>query len=117
MRRLLARLGRPASFALLPLSVIPFLLALPVIAGSHESFKRVYQSGPLPAPLETISNARLARFKALPATPAAVPVLAYGAVNDSGERESVTRRQFADQLRLLRHLGYETISMDQYARL
>lgn len=116
MTRVLASLRRLLGFALLPLSILPFVLAVPVIARQHDTFDRINGAGPLPAPTVGLTTDERARFKRLAPTGAAVPVLAYHGLNDAQDGASVSPEGFARQLRMLRNAGFESISVAQYAR-
>jgi hypothetical protein len=70
---------------------------------------------PFDAP-EVLSEAQLERWRPLPPSPSAVPVLAYHGINGHPDHYSVTRRQFAEQMAMLRRAGFETIGIAQYAR-
>lgn len=116
MRRLTAKLRRAGALLLLPLSTIPLVAVAPRIVDSHANYERVHNSGPLPAPAVALSPAERAGYARLPAHPDAVPVLAYHAINESHRYLSITPKEFARQMRLLRHLGYEAISIAAYQR-
>jgi hypothetical protein len=108
MRRAFAFLKARAALVLLPISAVPFALAVPILLASHSRFVREHEMGPLPAPLVTVSARERARFAPLPATPGQVPVLAWHKLGDRGE--------FKRKLLLLKHLGYTPIGMEQWAR-
>ena len=111
------KLRRFASLLLVPLSVTPFVLVVPGIASSHRKYVRLHESGPLPAPAQDPAvAAELSSFAPVAPVDGAVPVLAYHGINSFDDDYSVSRASFAAQMRLLRHLGYEAISIDQYAR-
>jgi biofilm PGA synthesis lipoprotein PgaB len=110
-----SRLGRGGSLLLIPLSILPFLLIGPSLVDSHAQFKREQKSHALPAPAVVLAGAELARWKPLPPFTGAVPVIAYEGVGERGPR-SVTRLQLARHLALLKKLGFQTISIRQYAR-
>lgn len=94
---------------LLPLSVIPFVAGVPIVVAQHERFDREHNMGPLPASTAALSAAEEARLKPLPATPGKIPVLVW---NGLAPASQVT---FARQLAALKHLGYESISAEQWA--
>ena len=62
---------------------------------------------PLPAPRVQLSDADRTRWQAPPADGAAVPVLVY---------RDVAPEDFARQMVLLEHAGYETIGLDDFVR-
>jgi polysaccharide deacetylase len=96
MRRLISML-------LLPLSAVPLILAVPLIAAAHHNFERRHESEPLPAPaVRSVAPAALQAPRR-----DAVPVLAY---------EKPDRHAFAEQMDALDRLGFETISIDEYLR-
>ncbi len=101
------------AFLLLPLSLVPLYFAVPRIRA---------EVGPGPdraafaAPDLEPTDAQLARWRALPPARGAIPVLAYHGVNGRPDHYSVTRRQFAEQMTMLRSLGFESISIAEYAR-
>lgn len=108
-----------AAFAalLLPLSALPFFALAPQIVRHHRTFVRDYLArDPLPAPAVTLGLAELSRWKPLPASQRAVPVLAYHGINDNRDRYSVSQRRFAEQMAMLARAGFKTIGPEQYAR-
>jgi peptidoglycan/xylan/chitin deacetylase (PgdA/CDA1 family) len=115
MRALAGLLGRPLSFLLLPLSLVPFLLVMPQVLDSHRLFDRRHKSEPLPAPAVRLSPAQGKRFQPVPAYSGAVPVLVYHGIGGRGEL-SVGRRAFAEQMAALRRMNFRSISIEQYAR-
>jgi peptidoglycan/xylan/chitin deacetylase (PgdA/CDA1 family) len=101
---------------LLPLSLIPLIGVVPLIAQAYSQFDRRHRSGPLEAPIVRFSPWENARYVALPAHPDAVPVLTYHGINDKRDDYSVNRRTFARQMALLRRLGFRSLSIAQYVR-
>ena len=116
MTRLELLMRRPLAFLLLPLSFIPFLLVVPQMVESRQLYERRHQSGPLPVPRVDLTPAQRLRFQPLPPYRHAVPVLAYHGLGAGGDPRSVSRRTFAEQMAALRHMGFQTISIAQYAR-
>ncbi|HKP89318.1 MAG TPA: polysaccharide deacetylase family protein [Thermoleophilaceae bacterium] len=116
MTRLELLVRRPLAFVLLALSSVPFLLVVPQMVESRQLYERRHQSGPLPAPLAELTPAQRLRFQPLPPYARAVPVLAYHGIGAEGDARSVRRRIFAEQMAALRHMGFQTISIAQYAR-
>lgn len=102
------------AFLLLPLSLIPLYFAIPKIR--TEVAQADPDRAPLDAPEFAPTEAQLARWKPLPAIKGAVPVLCYHGVNGRGDRYSVTRRQFAEQMAMLDRAGFETITIAEYVR-
>jgi polysaccharide deacetylase len=94
---------RAISLLLLPLSALPLVFAVPLIASAHRSFERRHESRPLPAPV--VHDVATTTLK----TPRrdAVPVLAY---------EDPDREAFAEQMAALDRLGFHTIGIDEYLR-
>ena len=115
MTALAGLLGRPLSFLLLPLSLVPFVLVVPQVLDSHRVFDRRHHSEPLPAPDVRLSAAQVKRFQPVPAFSGAIPVLLYHGIGTSNEL-SVTQRAFAEQMAALRRLGFRSVSIEQYAR-
>lgn len=115
MTGLLKRAKRAGAFALLPLSIVPFVLIGPGMVRSHKQFERDQKARALPAPVVVLSPAELARWKPLPNFTGAVPAIAYDGVDRQTTR-SVTRLQLARHLALLSKLGFKTISIHQYRR-
>jgi peptidoglycan/xylan/chitin deacetylase (PgdA/CDA1 family) len=101
---------------LLPLSVIPLIIVVPVIVSAYSNFDRRHNSGPLAAPAVRFTASENARYTPLPAHPDAVPVLAYHGINNRSDGYSVTQAAFAKQMALLRRLGFRSLSIGQYVR-
>lgn len=116
LRSLGRRLRRPASFVLLPLSVVPLLLVVPVVMNVHANYLRYYDSPPYPAPSDVLNAGERAEFKQLPAFTGAIPVLLYHGINDNHDGYSVSQDSFAAQMQALRLAGFRTISIAQYDR-
>jgi peptidoglycan/xylan/chitin deacetylase (PgdA/CDA1 family) len=100
---------------LLPLSVIPFVAGVPIVIAQHERFDREHNMGPLPASLASLSAAETTRMPVLPATPGRIPVLLWHGISNTPDGYSVKQSEFARQLATLKHLGYESISAEQWA--
>jgi peptidoglycan/xylan/chitin deacetylase (PgdA/CDA1 family) len=113
-RRRLSR--RVVQALMLPLSVIPLLAVVPIIASAYSNFDRRHNSGPLPVPPVTFDAWEATRYKPLPARPDAVPVLAYHGINGRNDDYSVSQRAFTKQMALLRRLGFRSLSIAQYVR-
>jgi hypothetical protein len=116
LRSLGRRLRRPASFILLPLSVVPLLLVVPIVMNVHANYLRYNDSPPYPAPGDVLSSAQRAEFTQLPAFTGAIPVLVYHGVNDERDGYSVSQRSFAAQMQMLRLAEFRTVSISQYDR-
>jgi peptidoglycan/xylan/chitin deacetylase (PgdA/CDA1 family) len=110
----LEALRNAAAFLLLPLSLLPLYFAVPRLHGASEKVDP--QRRPLAVPDVKLSQAELERFRTLPVFRGAVPVLAYHGINDMGDHYSVSQRQFAAQLDMLRRAGFQSISISQYVR-
>jgi hypothetical protein len=115
MSRLTNLIRRRASLVLLPLSIVPFAAVAPVIADSHREFDRTHNMGPLAPVRAGLTGAEAARFTPFAAPAEQVPVLAWQGVSDDHGGLHTTRRAFARQLALLKHLGYTAISTKQWA--
>jgi hypothetical protein len=114
VNRLLSALRRRAALALIPLSVMPFVGIVPMIADQHDRFQREHNMGPLPAPAAALTAGETARFAAVPAVPGKIPVLAWKGIG-AGRDGSTTQRAFARQLALLSEQGFTAISTAQWA--
>jgi peptidoglycan/xylan/chitin deacetylase (PgdA/CDA1 family) len=101
---------------LLPLSLIPLIGVLPIIAQAYTHFDRRHNSGPLAAPTVTFTPWEKARYTPLPAHPDAVPVLVYHGIDDRDDGYSVSARTFAEQMALLRRMDFRSLSISQYVR-
>lgn len=109
--------ARLLGLLLLPLSALPFVALTPRIAGHYDTFVRDYlQRDPLPAPTVDLSADELMRWKPLPVSRHAIPVLAYHGINDETDNYSVSQQTFAEQMAMLDRAGFETIGPEQYAR-
>jgi hypothetical protein len=115
MSRLTTLARRRASLLLLPLSVAPFAAVAPVIADSHQEFQRTHNMGPLAPIAAGLSSAEATRYAPFAAPDRQVPVLAWHGVSDAPGGLATTRRAFARQLALLKHLGYTAIGTKQWA--
>jgi peptidoglycan/xylan/chitin deacetylase (PgdA/CDA1 family) len=107
---------RPLALLLLPLSLVPFLLVVPQMVESHELYDRRHKSGPLPAPQVTLTPAQQRRFQPVAPYLGAIPVLAYHGIRDERDGYSISRRLFAQQMAALDHMGFQSISIEQFAR-
>jgi hypothetical protein len=111
------RVGRFLSFLALPLSVVPVLAVVPQIQASREHSQREGLTALAPVSV-ALTPAEQQRFRPLPATHDAVPVLAYHGISEGTPQDarSISQRTFAQQLAALRAMGYQAISMRQYVR-
>ena len=101
---------------LLPLSALPFVALIPRIAGHYDTFVRDYlKRDPLPAPTIELTAAELSRWKPLPVSRHAIPVIAYHGINDNDDNFSISQETFAEQMAMLDRVGFETIGPEQYA--
>jgi peptidoglycan/xylan/chitin deacetylase (PgdA/CDA1 family) len=118
MRRLAKLLSRPGSMLLLPLSLAPLFFTVPSIVHSHENFRRLHDSGPLPAPAIVLTKAQQSRFKPVAPYDGAIPVIAYRGITTGRPTDQldVSQARFAQQLAALRHMGFRSVSIDQYIR-
>jgi peptidoglycan/xylan/chitin deacetylase (PgdA/CDA1 family) len=117
------RRARRVSLALLVGLAIPASLVPIALGGRHtisafsSLLERDSQSRePLPAPPITLTPNQLATWKPLPANRNAVPVLTYHGVNKKNDEYSVSQHSFAEQMAMLKHAGFTSISMEQFAR-
>jgi peptidoglycan/xylan/chitin deacetylase (PgdA/CDA1 family) len=104
---------RLLSVMLLPLSIVPFVAGVPAIVHQRETFVRVHDMGPLPAP--AVATAQLAGYQPFAAPANSVPVLVWHGIGSARDGYTVTQAQFARQIALLSRLGYTAISMRQWA--
>ena len=116
MTRFEVLMRRPLAFLLLPLSFIPFLLVVPQMVESRQLYERRHKSGPLPVPRVALTPAQTRRFQPLPPYSGAVPVLAYHGIGAARDGLAITRRTFAEHMAALSRMGFQTITVDQYAR-
>jgi poly-beta-1,6-N-acetyl-D-glucosamine N-deacetylase len=100
---------------LLPLSIVPFVAGVPIVIAQHERFDREHNMGPLPASTASLTAAETIRMPVLPATPGKIPVLLWHGISNARDGYSVSQAEFARQLATLKHLGYESISAEQWA--
>lgn len=112
--RMLAKVSRPVSFAMLPLSLVPLMIAVPMVVTAHRNYVRYYKSPPFAAPKGVLTPSETAAFHQLPAFTGQVPVLVYYGINNRHNSFSVTQRTFAAQMGMLRMAGFRTISITQY---
>jgi peptidoglycan/xylan/chitin deacetylase (PgdA/CDA1 family) len=101
---------------LLPLSLIPLVGIVPIVAQAYSQFDRRHRSGPIDPPSVRFTPWEAARYTPLPAHPDAVPVLAYHGIDDRDDGYSVSQRTFTRQMALLRRLGFRSLSIAQYVR-
>lgn len=109
-------LERPLALLLLPLSLVPFFLVVPQMIEARELYDRRHNSGPLPAPKVELTPEQVLRFQPVAPYSGAIPVLAYHGIRDERDGYSVTRRTFAEQMAALKHMGFNTITTEQFAR-
>ena len=107
-------LRRLGSIMLLPLSVVPLLAVLPTVFTTHRTYVRYYQTPPLAAPGDVLTDAEQRAFKPLPQYVDAIPVLAYHGINVRDDAYSVSQRTFASQMEMLNRAGFHTVSIAQY---
>jgi peptidoglycan/xylan/chitin deacetylase (PgdA/CDA1 family) len=100
----------------LPLSLVPLIGVVPLIAQAYSQFDRRHRSGALEAPVVRFTPWENSRYAPLPAHPGAVPVLTYHGIDDRKDGYSVDQQTFAKQMALLRRLGYRSLSIEQYVR-
>ncbi len=118
MSRLEALVERPLAVILLALSFVPFLLVVPQMVESRELYERRHKSGPLSPPEVVLTPAQVRRFQPVAPYTGAIPVLAYGRIDDDGDdARAVSRRVFAEQMAALDHMGFQTVSTEQFARM
>ncbi|MFL5885918.1 MAG: polysaccharide deacetylase family protein [Thermoleophilaceae bacterium] len=119
MARVRHKLVRSLQFLLLPLSVIPLVWVGPQILESHHLFDRRHNSGPLAAPVVSLSAWQKQRFQPVAPYSGVVPVLSYGEISDDPKAGplAVTRREFAQQMAALHWMGFRAITLDQYLRM
>jgi peptidoglycan/xylan/chitin deacetylase (PgdA/CDA1 family) len=110
------RAWRAVQALLLPLSLIPLIGVVPLIAQAYSQFDRRHRSGPLEAPVVRFTPWEEARYHPLAPHPDAVPVLTYHGIDDRKDGYSVNRATFAKQIALLRRMGFRSLSIDQYVR-
>lgn len=113
MSRLPRILRRLAALALLPLSIVPVVFAVPLVEDEYNQFaSRFLNREALPAPdvppARDYAPVRVPRGR--------VPVLLYHGIGDSGSRYSISREAFARQMAMIDQAGFETIGIETYAR-
>jgi biofilm PGA synthesis lipoprotein PgaB len=106
---------RLRSIAIVPLSLIPFAIAVPSIASSHHRYQREHASDPYAAPAVKLTGAQRAAMPAFDTGTGAIPVLMWRGIGDAKDDATISQHAFARQLSLLHSLGFETISSEQYA--
>jgi Polysaccharide deacetylase len=119
LRRLRGQAGLIRIGALLvPVSIVPLLAVTPVVRNEYRSFRSQFgPRKPLPAPKVTLTPAQLASWRPLPEYQGAVPVLLYHGIGDAHDRYTISRKQFAEQMAMLKHANFRTIGVAQYVRL
>lgn len=115
IRRLLRSLG---ATALVPLSVVPIALAVPIVVGQYQQAALRHAVATLVRSVLPAPRVRLdGSFPPLPEYRDAIPVLVYHGVQDRGDNLlDVSRERFAQQMAMLHQAGFHTISIEQYAR-
>jgi peptidoglycan/xylan/chitin deacetylase (PgdA/CDA1 family) len=108
-------LKRLRAIAIVPLSLIPFAIAVPGIASSHDRYQREHGSEAYAAPAVTLTARERAAMPAFEPGMGAIPVLVWHGIGPARDGYTVSQRAFARQLALLRSLGFESISTAQYA--
>jgi hypothetical protein len=122
MRRLLRGLGNQRgairlTAVLVPLSIAPILAVTPMVHAEYQAFLARFQPrAPLAAPTLKFDPAQLARWRPLPEYRGAIPILLYHGINDRHDHYSVSQRQFAEQMAMLKRANFRTISVAQYVR-
>jgi hypothetical protein len=116
VRAVWSKLRRPASFLLLPLSLAPLAVAVPVVVAAHANYVRYYASPPLPAPDGVLSAAQRREFTPLAPFSGAIPVLVYHGIGADRDGYTITQRAFAAQMQMLRLAGFRSVSIAQYDR-
>jgi Polysaccharide deacetylase len=122
MRKLLRRLRSEAGVIkltalLIPLSIAPVAAVTPVVKDEYHAFVARFQPrAPITAPKLKLDPVELSKWKPLPEYDGAVPVLLYHGINNSHDHYSVTPKQFAEQMMMLKRANFRTISVDQYLR-
>lgn len=122
MRKLLRRLREQTgvikvSALLIPLSIAPVAAVTPVVKDEYQSFMQRFEPrAPKAAPKVNLDPVELAKWKPLPEYDGAVPVLLYHGINNSHDHYSVTPKQFAEQMMMVKRANFRTISVDQYVR-
>jgi peptidoglycan/xylan/chitin deacetylase (PgdA/CDA1 family) len=115
--RTLLQSGRGVVAALaLCLSLVPFALIAPTVLRTFHQFERRHQSEPLVAPAVHFTAEQLARFRVLPASPGAIPVLAYRGIAEKPDGASIDQATFAAQMAMLHRAGFTAITMERYVR-
>jgi peptidoglycan/xylan/chitin deacetylase (PgdA/CDA1 family) len=122
MRRLLDRLREQTGLIklgalLIPVSIVPLLAITPAVRSEYRSFVASLQPRePLSAPKLRLDPVEVGGWRPLPEYDGAVPVLMYRGINSTGDRWSVTQKQFASQMAMLKRANFKTITLDEYAR-
>jgi len=106
---------RLRAIAIVPLSILPFAIAVPGIASSHDRYQREHASDPFAAPPAKLSVRERAAMPAFETGTGGIPVLVWHGIGPADDGYTVTQQAFAKQLVLLRSLGFESISSEQYA--
>lgn len=105
---------RLRAIAIVPLSVLPFAIAVPGIASSHDRYQREHASDPYAAPAAKITPLQRQAMPAFNVGAGGIPVLVWHGIGAERDGYTVTQHAFAHQLALLRSLGFESISSAQY---
>jgi hypothetical protein len=122
MRKLLRRLRGEAGVIkltalLIPLSIAPVAAVTPVVKDEYHAFIARFQPrAPITAPKLKLDPVEMAKWKPLPEYDGAVPVLLYHGINNTHDHYSITPKQFAQQMQMLKRANFRTISVDQYLR-
>jgi peptidoglycan/xylan/chitin deacetylase (PgdA/CDA1 family) len=106
---------RLRQIAIVPLSLIPFAIAVPGIASSHHRYQREHASDPYAAPAVKVSARERAAMPPFEIAAGGIPVLVWHGIGPQRDGYTVTQHAFARQLALLRGLGFESIGSAQYA--
>jgi hypothetical protein len=102
---------------LIPLSIAPVAAVTPVVKDEYRSLLAGFEPrAAQAAPKLKLDPVELAKWRPLPEYDAAVPVLLYHGINGSHDHYSVTRKQFAEQMMMLKRANFRTINVEQYLR-
>jgi biofilm PGA synthesis lipoprotein PgaB len=92
------------------------VIGVPKLVDQYRSFARHYlHRDALPAPDVRLTAAERARWQPVPEYRGAVPVLAYHGINDHQDHYSISQRNFARHMAMLKAAGFNAISPAQYA--
>jgi polysaccharide deacetylase len=106
---------RLRAVAIVPLSLIPFAIAVPGIASSHDRYRREHASEAFAAPGVKLTARERAAMPPFEPGVGGIPVLVWHGIGPARDGYTVSQHAFARQLALLRSLGMESISTAQYA--